>query len=246
MLNLRVRWVLGIGVPFVGLWLAACGEEESAGSTGSSPSVCEDPDSCNMRTDQRRAQAFRAVEERTSQLLERVTGACRDASLALGADPSEMPDATPPDDRLAWCTKTRELMATQAVGATLDDVICLRDPTIQAECEAGCSENDACESSFDATRCVEGALAGECSGSCSACFKAACNGRCSATCSGFCDGEVSMTTCAGICEGTCLGVCSHSEAPHESCEGLCVRDGCSGELTSPRCELPFKPPAAEC
>jgi hypothetical protein len=157
-----------------------------------------------------------------------------------------MPDTTPPDERLAWCERTRELMKAQGIEATVDDVICLRDPTVQAECEANCSGNDACELSLEATRCPDGGLAGECNGPCESCFKAACNGFCSATCSGFCDGEVSMTTCGGTCEGTCLGICSHSEAPVESCEGLCVRDGCAGELTYPRCSTPFKPPGAEC
>lgn len=141
---------------------------------------------------------------------------------------------------------------------------CHMDFDAQAQCDAECAQNTACEPGEIEARCEPGSITSICDGNCmagafcvgSAKIAANCKGRCEAMCVGACagkcyheNGEVTENdpnchgVCTARCDGTCSGQCKLDADAAVACgAGVFCRGTCDGIMDSPACVTEFKEP----
>jgi hypothetical protein len=214
-----------------------------------------------------------AVNTKATDLMNRLTTACKNIGAALGLTGTQMePTGANPTnaDRIrAACTPVAaEIRST--IQAALPTGFKLSLTYVPPVCEASFSAYAECAGRCDVTvvpgsldvDCEPGSIGiGECSAGCTGkCWLAAgagCTGSCSATCTGTCDGscygtcsagcsyESSAGVCAGTCSGTCTGQCSANCTGE--CSGTCeivASGGCTGECHG-SCDAWVTPPRCE-
>lgn len=193
-----------------------------------------------------------------------VSNACQAIATDLGTDPKIVKETQADKRANAWCqlaiAKIKEKAGQASIKLAYQPPACTINASLQANCEARCSANVACEVTPGQiiARCEPGRLSGKCDAKCEAkCEGSAqlavtcdgtCQGVCEGTCAGNCDnmlGNQCNGRCDNTCNGKCRGSCDVSASAGVQCEGDCT-GGCSVEVKAPKCKGELKPPSAEC
>ncbi len=220
-------------------------------------------------------QATITVNQKATDLMNRLTTACRNIGTALGVpagemDPAGGAGATNAEKITAACSRVAtEIRAT--IQAALPTGFKLSLTYVPPQCEGSFSAYASCAGRCDVdvdpgtldVDCEPGTIgighcevgcsgqcwveaSAACAGSCSAQCTGTCGGACYGACSGTCDNPGTGGDCAGNCTGTCTGTCSGTCTG--GCSGTCVFDaaaGCDGECHGSCSDWGITPPRCE-
>jgi len=235
--------------------MATCDSDEFVIATGTVGNFGPDPASQKIEAF---FQATIDVNRKATELMTRLTNACKNIGTALGLTTAQMePTGTNPTNaekiQEACTPVAAEVRSTIraalptgfALSLTYVPPVCeasfsayadcaaactgsVRPPEASMQCEPGSIGIGQCDVGCTGECWVEASAA--CNGSCSAQCTGDCTGECHGTCAGTCAYEPSTGVCAGHCDGTCTGSCSATCTG--GCNGTCRFDGsagCAGE-----------------
>ncbi|WP_437315104.1 hypothetical protein [Sorangium sp. So ce385] len=192
-----------------------------------------------------------------------VTSACQAIALDLGEDAATITATKPSERATQWCELALDALgeATADLSISVQPPSCTVDASVQANCEARCNANAACQltPAEIIARCdpaqLSGRCEGQCTGSCegSANLAVNCDGTCEGTCEGTCDaecgGQPAGSECRGECKGKCTGQCRGSCSFEGSANVQCNAD-CSGkcdvDFKAPKCRAQLTEPSVDC